>query len=317
MGKWFGSVLFAVLLLTVCGFLVACGGGGGGDSDDSGSSGDGSDIGASADDGGFSTRCGIVTDGSNRNPVDSERGEQVQIVSVLDSNAIVVTDGSSQTLVKLQGIGGTAGFTNTAALDLYSHLSTGQLYFFRAGDCSGTVIGGQTGAVGSIVNASGQSFAEELIAAKYAGVIETDDGCGAASLSACFQTVSDTNEHHVYGAPKECDTMPPSVRYRPADTDCGGNASIVVNNEQFGDVFSIQLRYPDGTDRIIDSCETANCTPLKVQDYIRTDSLTVGCFGAPGNSVALSDINHVSIKREADDGEPPRYCIADPRVAVN
>jgi hypothetical protein len=33
--------------------------------------------------------------------------------------------------------------------------------------------------------------------------------------------------------------------------------------------------------------------------------------------VALSDINHVSIKREADDGEPPRYCIADPAAAVN
>ncbi|MFN8390862.1 MAG: hypothetical protein U0136_11275 [Bdellovibrionota bacterium] len=319
MGKFTGktvAVAFASLLAATA--LTACGGGGGGDdsSDGSNSSGSGP-VSSESDSGGLSTTCGVISDGKLFNPIESSRGEQVQLVSVLDSNAVIVTDGSAQTLVKLQGVGGTSAFNNTAAASLYAELAAEPLFLFRAGGCSGAVIGGQTGTVGSIVTASGRNFVEELIAHKYAGVIETAGECGEESLSSCFANISATHEHHVYGAPRECTTMPASVRYRPSDTDCGGNASIVVNNDQFGSVFSIQLRYPDGTDRIIDSCETANCTPLKVQNYVRTGTLTVGCFGAAGNSVALSDINHVSIKREADDGEPPRYCIADPATAVN
>ncbi len=111
--------------------------------------------------------------------------------------------------------------------------------------------------------------------------------------------------------------MPTSVSYNPGDdTNCGGNASVTLTG-QYASPLSVQLRYPDGTDRITDSCESASCTPLKVQDYIRTDGQTICCFGAPGNSVALSDVNHISVKRESDDHEPPRFCIADPTARVN
>lgn len=149
------------------------------------------------------------------------------------------------------------------------------------------------------------------------GVIETTGTCGEETLSSCYATISANNEHHVYGDLRECSSeVPATVRYRSSDTDCGGNASVVLTGE-YARAFSVQLRYPDGTDRIISSCEEASCTPLKVQDYIRSDELMVACFGAPGNAVALSDVNHVSIKREGDDHEPPRYCIADPSVAIN
>ncbi len=298
----------AALLMTACS-------GGGGESD--GADEGGEQVGAESDSGGLATTCGTVFDGTVRNPIDSERGVQVQLVSVLDSNAVVVSDGEEQLLVKLQGIGGTTGFSNTAAVDLFTGLAAQPLYFFRAGDCTGTVIGGRTATVGSIVTEGGASFAEQAIAAKYAGVIESTGSCGEDALAGCFATIAASNEHHVYEELEECTTMPGYIRYRPADTDCGGNASVVIDNDRFGDVFSVQLRYPDGTDRIIESCESAGCTPLKVQDYIRTDSLTVACFGAPGNAVALSDINHVSIKREGDDHEPPRFCIADPNVPLN
>lgn len=316
------ALLLKIFLSAVLVGVVGCGGGGGGDDEDNGSDSSdepivSGDVDSGADDSGLATRCGTITDRKLLNPVSNDRGEQVQLVAVLDSNAVIVTNGSEQVLVKLQGVGGTTGFQNTAAASLFTELAAAPLFLFRAGGCTGTVIGGQTGTVGSIITSTGTSFTEELIAKKYAGVIETSGACGEESLAACFQSISASNEHHVYGAPKQCTTMPTSVRYRPSDTDCGGNASIVVDNEQFGSVFSIQLRYPDGTDRIIDECESAGCTPLKVQGYIRTDSLTVGCFGAPGNAVALSDINHVSIKREGDDSDPPRYCIADPSVAIN
>jgi len=297
--------------------LAACGGGGGGGGDDSGNNNNSgnSDVDAQSDGGGLTTRCGVIVDGSLRNPIDSGRGEPVSLVSVLDSNAVIVSDGSSQMLVKLQGVEGTIGFTNTAAQSLFAELSAEQLYFFSAG-CTGAVIGGQTATVGQIVTASGKSFTEELIARKYAGVIETAGSCGEDALSACYTNVSVTNEHHVYGPAEQCEPAPASVRYRPSDADCGGMASLVMSGE-FQGAFSVQLRYPDGTDRIIESCESAYCTPLKVQQYLNTETLKVACFGAPGNSVALSDVNHVSIKREADDHEPPRFCIADPSSPIN
>lgn len=308
-----------LLLLSALILFVACNGGGGGgddDSDDGDNNSSGGDVSAESDGGGLATRCGVIVENSVRNPVDSGRGVQVSLVSVLDSNAVIVTDGSSQFLVKLQGVGGTTGFHNTAAISLFNELAPEGLFYFSAGDCTGTVIGGQVGVVGQIVTASGKSFTEELIAHKYAGVVETTGTCGEDALSACYTSVSVSNEHHVYGPAEVCTTAPASVRYRPSDTDCGGNASVVMSGE-FKGAFSVQLRYPDGTDRIIESCESANCTPLKVQNYINTESLKVACFGAPGNSVALNDVNHVSIKREADDHEPPRFCIPDPSVAIN
>jgi len=320
------SARFVGRMIAVLGcviLLAACGGGGSG-SDGTGASNNGGEnsggeaVDSSSDESGLRTRCGVVSGRTLFNPIESRRGEQVQLVNVLDSNALVVSNGSDQILVKLQGVSGTTGFTNTAAAILFNEMAVEPLFLFRAGDnCTGEVIGGQSAILGSIVTSSGRSFTEEVIARKYAGVIESNGICGEEGLSTCFSGIAKSNEHHAYGASIPCSVMPAFVRYRPSDDDCGGNASVVVDNNQFGRVFSIQLRYPDGTDRIVQSCEVASCTPLKVQNYIRTGSITVGCFGAPGNSVSLDDINHTSIKREGDDSTPPRYCIPNPAIAIN
>ena len=277
----------------------------------------GNDVGSvGSDNSGLSTSCGVISDNVLRNPIASSRGKLVTIVSVLDSNAVIVNDNGQEILVKLQGIGNTDGFVNTAVESLYRGLSNERLYLFRAGEnCLASVIGNEMAVVGAIVTESGKSFAEQAIARKYAGVIEDIGACGETSLASCFEIIKNTNVHHAFGPVIPCESMPAHVRYRSSDTLCNGNASVTVDNAIFGDVFSIQLRYPDGTDRIIDLCEVASCTPLKVQRYIRRDGLTKGCFGAPGNSVSLSDVNHTSVKRAGNDSFPPRYCI--PNVAQN
>lgn len=302
--------------------LVAAGcggsGGGGSDGDSNSDSGDNTntDTGSSSDGSGLSTLCGVVSDGSARNPIKLDRGIPVTLAATLDSNEVILTNSAGQQfLVKPQGLGNTRGFKNTASSTLYAELAAEQLYFFSAGDnCTAQLFTG-TGQVGQIVTASGKSFSEELIAKKYAGVIETSGACGEEVLAPCFQAIADSHEHHVYGDPRACSGMPSDIRYNPADASCAGNASLRITGE-LSDAFSIQLRYPDGTDRIIETCEDPSCTPLKVQAYNRGDEL-LACFGAPGNSVALSDVNHVSIKREPDDHEPPRYCIPNPAAAIN
>lgn len=297
--------------------MIACGGGGGND-DDNGSDDNGSDVsGSVSDGGGLRTNCGVINDGAVRNPVSTDRGIPVTLAATLDSNEVILEHDGQQILVKPQGLGSTRGFKNTASSTLYAALAAEPLYFIPAGDGCNAPLATGTGQVGQIVTASGKSFSEELIAAKYAGVIETSGACGEELLATCFQAIADSHEHHVYGPAETCDaSVPSNVHYSPTDAACGGNASVTVTGDLSG-YFSSQLRYPDGTDRIIESCESPNCTPLKVQQYISGSDSKVACFGAPGNSVALSDINHVSIKRESDDHEPLRYCIPNPAAPVN
>lgn len=309
-----------VLTLSTFSSLVffACSGGGS-DSDSSGGTINGPTVDSVADSGGLQTTCGVIADAKLRNPVNTSRGKKVSVVSVLDSNALIVKDeAGEQSLIKLQGVGGTTGFRNTAAQELFTELAKEELTYFPVEGCQGSVIGDQVGAVGQVVTASGKSFTESLIASKFAGLIETSGNCGEASLSACYAQISAGHEHHQYGPAKDCEeNVPGTVRYNPDDdANCGGNASVTLTGD-YGSPFSVQLRYPDGTDRITESCESPSCTPLKVQDYIRSSGQTIACFGAPGQSVALSDVNHVSIKLASDDHNPPRFCIADPAQKVN
>ncbi|MBP9837452.1 MAG: hypothetical protein KBC84_01940 [Proteobacteria bacterium] len=300
------------LFLLCC--VVACNSGGGGD--DGGS--DGSSAGGTgSDSSGLASKCGVVAKGKLYSPIDSSRGKSATLVSVLDSNALILNIEGVDTIVKLHGVGGTTGFHNTAAEKLFAALAVEPLFFFQSGDCTGTVDNDKVGVVGNVVTASGKSFTEELILAHYAGVLETTGTCNEASVAACYQSIADSVRYHNTGTLKDCDETPPSnFRYRPSDTDCGGNSSVVLTGSLF-DTFSIQERYPDGTDRLDEDCETNSCSAYKTQDTIRVDGTKVLCFGTPGNSVIMSDMNHVSIKREADDHDPLRYCVADPKLPIN
>jgi hypothetical protein len=296
--------------------LSSCGGGSGG-SDEVSSVDSSAGVVSGSDSSGLRTGCGVISNRSLFNPVSESRGVEITIRSVLDSNSFVVFDGSSEFVVKLQGLGGTVGFNNTAARGLFMELASEKLFFFSAGACEAEVIGGSLAQVGSIVTQRGVSFAEEVIRRKFAGVIETSGECGEDAISGCFQSISNSNSVRAFGPSIPCSAMPAHTSYNPADSRCNGNASVTVNNSLFGSVFSIQLRYPDGTDRIIQACADADCTPLKVQRYIRGGGTIVGCFGAPGAAVSLADINHTSVKREGTDSTPPRYCIPDPSQRVN
>jgi len=303
-------IRICLLMIILSTFLSSCGGGSGGDSE-------GNNQVSTSDSSGLRTSCGVVSDQELFNPVSQSRGTQVTLLSVLDSNALLVSDSSNEFVVKLQGIGGTTGFNNTAASGLFTELSSQKLFFFSAGPCEAKVIGGRLGQIGSIITESGISFAEEVVKRKFAGIIESSNACSEDEISGCLQSISRSNTVRTFGAPIPCEQMPTHTSFDPADPRCSGNASVTVNNSVFGSVFSIQLRYPDGTDRIIQECADADCTPLKVQRYIRSGGFTVGCFGAPGSAVSLSDINHTSVKREGTDSTPPRYCIPDPSQRIN
>ena len=113
----------------------------------------------------------------------------------------------------------------------------------------------------------------------------------------------------------ECDTAPATVRYDPAHEPCGGNAAVILSG-QFQDAFSVQLRLPDGGDRLDEECADANCSPYKVQKYINSDVKTA-CFGAPGAANLMANVHHTSIKMAGDDSDPDRFCIPDPTEGVN
>ena len=301
------TLLIVSLLIT----LISCGGGGGG-GDDSGGSGA---SGASDDGSGYRTICGVVTDGMLRNSVRADRGEEVTLESISDSNLLTVSNGDKSILVKLQGIGDTLGFSNTQAKKSIERLLANGARFFPTG-CTAVVLGGTTAAVGQLVTPAGDSLTEELLDDHLTGVIETGGTCGEPLLASCYQQIVDNNHKNTEPVVACDEDVPTTIRYRPSDTDCGGNAGVTVTGS-LADLFSMQLRYPDGSDRLDPDCEKTDCTPYKVQDYIRGEDVTVGCFGAPGNAVVLSDLAHVSIKRSADDHEPPRFCIADPTEPVN
>ncbi len=113
-----------------------------------------------------------------------------------------------------------------------------------------------------------------------------------------------------------CETMSADVSYAPSDSKCSGNASVTLRGA-FLDAFSVQLRLPDGGDRLDEGCAEASCSPYKVQQYIDGDGTKTACFGAPGNANLMSEVAHTSIKMAGDDSDPDRFCIPDPTSAVN
>lgn len=113
-----------------------------------------------------------------------------------------------------------------------------------------------------------------------------------------------------------CSPATSEFRYIPIAEQCGGNAAVVVSGS-LKNAFSIQLRLPDGGDRLDEDCAEASCSPYKVQRYINSDATKTACFGAPGTAVLMTKLHHSSVKRAGDDSNPPRFCIPDPTVAVN
>ncbi|MCC6933342.1 MAG: hypothetical protein IT292_08830 [Deltaproteobacteria bacterium] len=419
----------------ICGLVIllsSCSGSGGGDEasiDTNNTPGSNTEPGA--------TKCGLINNGELVNPPVYTDAPTATLIRVIDSNLVQISVNGSEKLVKLQGLGATTGFNNTAAENLYAQLSLKTLHYFPAGDCTAETASG-IAEVGQIVTADGQSFGEEALDEHIAGVIETSDNCNVSALAGCYSLISDPSAassssegsssssstvdtkqvgdflwkpdsesgynpggvtillnpcdvnvfvngqqireyptgngrcttvrsgssgcsygtnikveileketgNPVYfgsqpylmidngcdrtefegvgsagGSSSEevayaCDTMPGTVSYSPQSEQCGGNAAVTLSGD-FAGAFSVQLRLPDGGDRLDEGCALASCSPYKVQNYIDGSGTKTACFGAPGNANLMVPIVHTSIKMAGDDSDPDRFCIPDASTPVN
>lgn len=143
----------------------------------------------------FTTDCGVPIGGILVNPVSSADGEAVTVQTVVDSSFVIVQREGGPQLVKLLGLssipaGGT--YESTAKATLQSLAAEPAFLFVSEDGCSVTEPGGGVGIAGTLISASGQSYAEALLKAGAAGDVDTSGSCGSAAVAACFQGLKDT-----------------------------------------------------------------------------------------------------------------------------
>lgn len=123
--------------------------------------------------------------------------------------------------------------------------------------------------------------------------------------------------------------VPPSLRYRPALSECNGNAAAIMSQELI-DIFSVVVRDSQNKDRWPEagsgfggcSFELANsdappnrCSAFKVQDSfeVANGAARVYCFGASGYSDIFADAVRLTVKitdsPSSNDDEIERYCL--------
>jgi hypothetical protein len=128
-----------------------------------------------------------------------------------------------------------------------------------------------------------------------------------------------------------------SLRYRPALSECNGNAAAILDGEYL-EAFSIVVRDTQNRDRWPAagsgfggcSAELANsdsppnsCSAFKVQEKIIVagGAAVVHCFGASGYSSIFSDVVRVTIKNSDDpfssDDDIDRLCLVSGSKPLN
>lgn len=234
------------LVLSMMISLVGCGSGGGGDSGDDG--------GNSALTKEFATECGTVRGGSVKNPISASR--VVSVVSVIDSNSIIIREAAGDLLVKLHGLS-TTNSRNSQAVRALQALSTGEVYFVPAGNgCTATVSGGGVATVGQLFSATGSSFSEELLKKGLAGEIELTGTCNEEAIAQCYTTMRETNKLKSAGeitdflwkprAESPYNEGSPVIHVNPC------NATVYVNGEPLRDFGEGNGRC--NTSRMFSSC---------------------------------------------------------------
>jgi hypothetical protein len=310
----FNFITNCIKCLTII-LLASCGGGGGGSDTSTDTPSGGPQPGSVKTEG--ATLCGVTVNGRYQNPPDFSKGETVTSIQVIDSNLLNVTTTNGNTLIKLQGLGDTAGFNNTKAKkELSAFISGRDFKLFKAG-CSEETISGKA-EIAQLITETGLSFSEKVVTEYMGGVISKNQGCAGNEFAGCLNTLS---KQGLAGTPKEdpvheCQTAPLTVQYRPNLKECNNNAAVILSGTYLR-AFSIQLRLPDGGDRLDEDCSLASCTPYKVQRYIDGADTKTACFGAPGNANVMNNIHHTSIKMAGDDNTPERFCIPDMSSAIN
>jgi len=131
------------------------------------------------------------------------------------------------------------------------------------------------------------------------------------------------------------ESVPGSMRYRPALAECNGNAAAILDGEYLN-AFSIVVRDSQNRDRWpvsgFGGCsfELANsdsppnrCSAFKVQDRfeIAGGAAVVHCFGASGYSELFKDVVRVTIKLSDDpfsnEDDIDRLCLVAGDKALN
>lgn len=129
--------------------------------------------------------------------------------------------------------------------------------------------------------------------------------------------------------------VPGAMRYRPALTECNGNAAILLDGVYLN-AFSVVVRDSQNRDRwpvsgfggcsyeLANSSSPPNrCSAFKVQEKFATPdgSAVVHCLGASGYSGLFKDVVRVTIKNSDDPNsnqdDVDRLCLIAPDKALN
>ena len=212
--------IFLCLLLAVTG----CRDSGGDDSSGMGPSNPGAGTGE------FSTDCGVLVNGSLRNPVRQSDGISTSVVG-LGSNLVQVNLDSGPAAVKLNGLATLTDVRASIAADLINSFTQGQGTFFESRNGCTTSVNGIQALAGQIVTNDGKSLSEELIKAGVAEVSQDED-CSSNDLFFCYQALSEMQ-------PDFAGTVS-NFLWKPQSERNGnlvvllnpGGATVVVNGEQ-------------------------------------------------------------------------------------
>ena len=141
----------------------------------------------------FRTECGVVVDGSSKNPVDSSEGVLASVEITGPNQAIVVT-GKARFLVKFHGLANLNDFRRSAVVArLQSLAQQGAVFFEASSECLATVDGGGTAFVGQLFTSSGVSYNETVIQEGLAR-IDTSEDCVPEDIVTCYRALEDSSE---------------------------------------------------------------------------------------------------------------------------
>lgn len=199
---------------------------------DSGGSGDstGSPSNPVSKPGEFSTDCGVVVNGSVRNPVDQSDGIPVNLVA-LGSNLVQVSLPTGNAAVKLNSLATFTDARASVAASLINSFTGGQGIFFESRRGCTTNVNGVTALAGQILTTDGKSISEELIKVGAAG-LEVDDNCEGHRVFTCYEALAESQ-------PQFAGTVS-NFLWKPQGENTGnlvvllnpGGATVIVNGEQ-------------------------------------------------------------------------------------
>jgi hypothetical protein len=180
----------------------------------------------------ITTDCGVLLNGSVSNTVNTNQGIEVLQIRMLEPNLYIIATEDGNLLVSLVGIEGVSSLRRSAAMARIGRFLNQKLYFFPAADCTKTVVGGGTAAVGSLITIGGTSFNEILLEEAFTTGAATGGSCGESQITSCYQALVETGASQTAGSISSFLWKPQSERdgrLVVLTNVCG--VTVVVNGE--------------------------------------------------------------------------------------